>query len=58
LEQITYQSRNTSFVRINTHNPQVPDEIGEKAISLTSDAFDAIRGIWQLAYINSTIQNV
>lgn len=54
LEQITYQSNNANFVRINTHYPQVSNEISEKAVSLTSDAFDAIQGIWQLAHVKST----
>lgn len=48
VEQITYQSRNANLVRINAHYPQVPNEMADKAISLSDDAFDVVSGVWQL----------
>lgn len=48
LEQITYRHQQANFVRINHHYPQVPDEISDRSISLSEDAFDAITEMWRM----------
>ena len=48
LEQITHRHKRANFVRINAHYPEVPEEISEKSISLSDDAFDVITKMWQM----------